>query len=55
MVNIEVAYDVRKAVRYLVASEELVPGHSWLYKEIFGALRAKPDQNDADFARLVVD
>jgi hypothetical protein len=55
MGNIEVAYELRKAVRYLVASEELVPGHSWPYKEIFGALLAKPNQNSADFARLVVD
>lgn len=55
MGNLEVAYEVRKAVRYLVASEELVPGHSWPYKDIFDALRTKPDQNGADFARLVVD
>jgi hypothetical protein len=55
MANLEVAYEVRKAVRYLVASEELVPGHSWPYQEIFSALRANPDQGGADFARLVVD
>jgi len=55
MANIEVAYEVRDAVRYLVASEELVPGHSWPYQEIFGALRAGPDQGGADFAKLVVD
>ena len=55
MANLEVAYEVRKAVRYLVASEELVPGHSWPYPQIFGALRAHPDQAGADFARLIVD
>lgn len=55
MANLEVAYEVRKAVRYLVASEELVPGHSWPYKEIFGALRANPDQGGAELAKLVVD
>jgi hypothetical protein len=55
MANIEVAYEVRKAVRYLVASEELVPGHSWPYKQVFSALGANPDQGGADFARLVVD
>ena len=31
MANLEVAYEVRNSVRYLVASEELVPGHSWPY------------------------
>jgi hypothetical protein len=55
MANLEVAYEVRKAVRYVVASEELVPGHSWPYEEIFGALRANPKQGGADFARLIVD
>jgi hypothetical protein len=55
MANIEVAYEVRKAARYLVASEELVPGHSWPYIKIFGALRAKPDQNGAVFTRLIVE
>jgi hypothetical protein len=55
MASLEVAYEVRKAARYLVASEELVPGHSWPYKEIYGALRADPDQGGADLAKLVVD
>ncbi|WP_295396823.1 clostripain-related cysteine peptidase [uncultured Thiodictyon sp.] len=55
MANLEVAYEVRKAVRYFAASEELVPGHSWPYKEIFGALRANPDLGGAEFAKLVVD
>jgi hypothetical protein len=55
MANLEVAYEVRKAVRYLVASEELVPGHSWPYLAIFGALRANPDQGGADLAQLIVD
>lgn len=55
MANLEVAYEVRKVVRYLVASEELVPGHSWPYGEIFGGLRANPDQSGAEFARFVVD
>jgi hypothetical protein len=55
MANLEVAYEVRKAVRCLVASEELVPGHSWPYQQVFGALKANPDQNGKDFARLVVE
>lgn len=55
MANLEVAYEVRRAVRYLVASEELVPGHSWPYKEIFGALRDNPKQTGGELAKLVVD
>jgi hypothetical protein len=55
MANLEVAYEIRDAVRCLVASEEFVPGHSWPYKEIFGALRANADLGGADFAQLVVD
>lgn len=55
MANLEVAYELRKSVNYLVASEELVPGHSWPYTDIFGALRAKPTMGGAEFAKLIVD
>ena len=55
MANLEVAYELRAAVRYLVASEELVPGHSWPYPQIFRALRVGPDQDGADIAQLIVD
>lgn len=54
MANIEVAYEIRDAVRYLVASEETVPANSWPYREIFGELRDKPDLNGEDLARLIV-
>jgi hypothetical protein len=55
MANLEVAYEVRSAVRHLVASAELVPGHSWPYEDIFSSLRANPDSGGADLAKLVVD
>jgi hypothetical protein len=55
MANLEVAYEVRNVVRFLVASEELVPGHSWPYKEIFGALRASPQMGGAEFAKFAVE
>lgn len=55
MANLEVAYELRKAVRYLVASEELVPAHSWPYREVFGSLRANPTMKGAELAKLVVD
>jgi hypothetical protein len=54
MANLEVAYELRKCARYLTASQELVPGHSWPYERIFGALRAAPDQSGADLAKLIV-
>ncbi len=55
MANLEVAYELRKTVRYLVASEELVPAHSWPYKEILGALQGNPTMTGADLVTLVVD
>jgi hypothetical protein len=53
MANLEVAYELRKAVRYLVASEELVPAHSWPYQQVFGALQAKPGQAGSEFAQQI--
>ncbi|KRF42161.1 clostripain-related cysteine peptidase [Terrabacter sp. Soil810] len=55
MANLEVAYQLRHAVRYLAASPELVPGHSWPYPAIYGDLRDNPDQDGAALARTVVD
>ena len=55
MANIEVAYELRSAVRHLVASPELVPGHSWPYQEIYGALRSNPEMDGPGLAKLVVE
>ena len=54
MATLEVAYQVRQHVRYLVASEELVPGRSWPYDTILGALRSAPVTSARDLAALVV-
>jgi hypothetical protein len=54
MATLEVAYQVRQHVRYLVASEELVPGNSWPYDTILGALRDNAEMGAADLAGLVV-
>lgn len=54
MATLEVAYQVRQHVRYLVASEEVVPVHSWPYDIILGALRASPGMKAHDLAKLVV-
>jgi hypothetical protein len=55
MATLEVAYQLRNSVRYLVASEELVPGHSWPYDLIFGELREKPGQSGAELACAAVE
>jgi hypothetical protein len=54
MATLEVGYQMRNCVRYLVASEELVPGHSWPYDIIFGDLRSHPERTPAEMATSVV-
>jgi len=55
MASLEVAYEIRSCVRAFVASPELVPGHSWPYAAIYGALRNEPEMSGTALARLVVD
>jgi hypothetical protein len=55
MATLEVAYQVRDSVRYLVASQELVPGFSWPYDLIFGDLRADPGQAASRLSATVVE
>jgi hypothetical protein len=55
MANLEVAYQLRHVVRYMVASPELVPGHSWPYSAIYGNLKEHPDQDGAALAGTTVD
>lgn len=54
MATLEVAYQVQDSTRFLVASEELVPGHSWPYDIIFSGLRAEPTLAPRDFAARAV-
>jgi hypothetical protein len=54
MATLEVACQVREHVRYMVASEELVPGRSWPYDTILSALRAEPATLARDLAALTV-
>jgi len=54
MASIEVAYQLRNSVAYMVASEELVPGHSWPYDLIFRQLHDQPDLPSRDVADLIV-
>lgn len=55
MGNLEVAYELRGAARHMVASAELVPGHSWPYASVYGALAGQPGMSGADLARRVVN
>ena len=54
MATLEVAYQVRQHARYLVASEELVPGRSWPYDAILQKLHAAPQMSAGDLAAHVV-
>jgi len=54
MSNLEVAYQVRKHVRYIVASEENEPGDGWPYNRILGRLVADPEISTAEFACSIV-
>ena len=54
MSNIEVVYQLRNHVRYIVASEENEPGEGWPYDRVLGRLVADPDIATPDFAQSIV-
>ncbi len=54
MSNLEVAYQLRDHVRYIVASEENEPGDGWPYDRVLGRLAADPGMATADLARHIV-
>jgi hypothetical protein len=54
MSNLEVAYQLRDYVRYLVASEENEPGEGWPYEQVLRRLVANPGIPTADFASGIV-
>jgi len=55
MSNLEVAYQARPYVRYVVASEENEPGDGWPYDAVLGRLVAAPDLATPDLAAHIVD
>jgi hypothetical protein len=55
MSNLEVAYQVRPYVRYIVASEENEPNDGWPYDCILRRLVGDPDVDTADLAKHIVD
>ncbi len=54
MASIEVAYQLRQQVDYMVASEELVPATSWPYSKIVSDLHARPNISPKELSTLIV-
>ncbi|MGC9336466.1 MAG: clostripain-related cysteine peptidase, partial [Anaerolineae bacterium] len=54
MSNLEVAYQARPFVRYVVASEENEPNNGWPYDRVLRYLVDNPDAETADLARHIV-
>ena len=54
MSNLEVAYQVRDHVRYIVASEENEPADGWPYERVLGRLVADPEMATSELARHIV-
>jgi hypothetical protein len=54
MSNLEVAYQVRPHVRYIVASEELEPNEGWPYDRVLQLLIDEPDVPTPELASHIV-
>ena len=54
MSNLEVAYQLRNHVRYVVASEETEPGDGWPYEPILGRLISNPGMLAEEIAQHIV-
>jgi hypothetical protein len=54
MSNIEVAYQLRDYVRYIVASEENEPADGWPYESVLARITADPGMDTSEFARHIV-
>jgi hypothetical protein len=54
MSNLEVAYQARPFVRYIVASEENEPNNGWPYDRVLRYLVEHPDAETADLAKHIV-
>ncbi|MFN2169482.1 MAG: clostripain-related cysteine peptidase, partial [Anaerolineae bacterium] len=55
MSNLEVAYQARDHVNYIVASEDSEPNNGWPYTEVLQKLVDDPDIATADFGAHIVD
>lgn len=55
MGNIETATCLKDYASYMVASEELEPGHGWDYSSALQALNKKPTSTGAEFGKAIAD
>jgi len=55
MANYSVAETLRKHANYLLASEELEPGHGWQYKDVITAIGEQDDKNITTIAKKMID
>ncbi|MHB8129922.1 MAG: clostripain-related cysteine peptidase [Mobilitalea sp.] len=55
MANIETATALQDYASYMVASEELEPGHGWDYTSALKALNKKPTATGAEFGKAIAD
>lgn len=53
MCNIELAYELKDCVRFMVGSEEIVPNDGWPYDRILRKLAAKPGMQPEELARHI--
>ena len=55
MASLEVANTVDNFGNYMVASEELEPGHGWDYEAIIGNLTTNPNISTVELGKVIVD
>ncbi len=55
MANIETATGIKDYASYMVASEELEPGHGWDYTSALQTLNKKPAATGAEFGKAIAD
>ena len=55
MGNIETATGIKDYASYMIASEELEPGHGWDYTAALQALNKKPTSTGAEFGKAIAD
>ncbi|MBD2846515.1 hypothetical protein IDH44_15045 [Paenibacillus sp. IB182496] len=55
MANVETAFMLSPYSRYMVASEELEPGHGWDYAAVFDRLSEQPGANGAQLGQWIAD
>lgn len=55
MGSLDVARFVQRRAKYLVASEELEPGHGWEYTDILNYVKNNPSSSAVDLGRFMVD